>query len=240
MRFIPALAVASALAVALPVARGLAFQGMNEDRVVPNGGIFVTGWQGKVDAASAKGGRTINDSRFAPEGTSFHFTIGPAAVYWNPANTASGNYTVSAKFVEPNYEADFKLNGHAHPYGLFIGGNNMGTDKETLVYCSAYGNGHPLVRGFNPTAPQGVFQILRGGVNAAVATAAADGSVTQNIAWTVTADKAECTINGTVVGSYTKADLVAPDKLESLDGVYGIRTSHNLDFIVSGLTVKKQ
>ena len=209
--------------------------------MVPNGGITAAGWQGKVDAASAKAGRTINDSKFVAEGANLHLTIGPAAVSWNPANTATGSYTVSAKFVEPDYNADFKLNGHAHPYGLFIAGHNIGTDKETLIYCTAYGTGKPLIRGFNPAAPQGVFQILRPATaSPTVATAAADGSVTQNITWTVTPDKAECSINGGVVGSYTKAELVMPDKLESLDGVYGIRVSHNMEVVVSGLAMKKQ
>jgi hypothetical protein len=243
MRLIHTFSIAVALAAAVPVARGVAFQamqGMNmDDRVVPNGGIFVTGWQGKVDSQSAAQGRTINDSRFASEGGGIHLTIGPAAVYWNPANKATGTYTVSAKFVEPNFAADLKLNGHAHPYGLFIAGNNMGTDKETLIYCTAYGDGRSLVRGFSPTAPSGVFQVLRG-TNPAVAKAAADGSVTQTIMWSVTDNKAECSINGTVVGTYAKAEIVAPAKLESLEGVYGIRISHNLEVIESGLTMKKQ
>ena len=39
----------------------------------------------------------------------------------------------------------------------------------------------------------------------------------------VKGDKVECAINGTVVASYPKAELVAAGKLKSTDGVYGIR-----------------
>jgi hypothetical protein len=106
---------------------------MDPDRVVPNGGISVAGWQGKIDAASVTQGRTINDSKFAQEGTALHLTIGPAAVYWNPANTASGDYTVKGTFKEPKYK---DANSHPHPYGIFIGGTKMGTDQMTLVYAS--------------------------------------------------------------------------------------------------------
>jgi hypothetical protein len=41
------------------------------------------------------------------------------------------------------------LNTHPHPYGAFIGGNDMGTADQTL-YCAAYGNGKFVVRGFGP------------------------------------------------------------------------------------------
>jgi hypothetical protein len=63
--------------------------------------------------------------------------------------------------------------------------------------------------------------------------------VSQEIALSVTGDKVECAINGTVVGSYAKADLVAAGKLKSTDGVYGLRFAHNTDATVTGLTVTK-
>ena len=63
--------------------------------------------------------------------------------------------------------------------------------------------------------------------------------MTQEVAWVVTADKAECKINGTVVGSYPKADLVGAGKLESLDGIAGIRIAHNVDVNVTGFKVTK-
>ena len=63
--------------------------------------------------------------------------------------------------------------------------------------------------------------------------------VTQEIAVSVRGDKVECAINGTVVGSYNKADLVADGRLKSTDGVYGIRFAHNTEALVTGLTVTK-
>jgi hypothetical protein len=51
----------------------------------------------------------------------------------------------------------------------------------------------------------------------------------------VTADKIECSVNGTVVGSYPKADVVAAGKLKSTDGVYGIRFAHNTEATVTEL-----
>jgi hypothetical protein len=64
--------------------------------------------------------------------------------------------------------------------------------------------------------------------------------VTQEIALSVNGDNVTCTINGTAVGTYKKADLVTAGKLKSTDGVYGIRFAHNTEATVTGLTMTKQ
>jgi hypothetical protein len=225
MRLIRASVIA--LAVAVPVA----LIAQDADRKVAGGGIAVKGWQGKIDAGAAKKGLTINDSKFAGDGKNLNLTVGPAASYWNPANTLKGDYTVKATFTEPKISAD-----HPHPYGIFIGGSQLDTDKHNLLYCVAYSDGTFLVRGFSGGT---VFNPSKRGPHAAVKKAGADGSVTQDIAWTVKGDRAECSINGQMVAGFNKADIVGPGKLESTDGVYGLRVSHNVNVNVTGLTAGK-
>jgi hypothetical protein len=204
-------------------------------RQVANGGVAVSGWTGQIDPGEARRGQALSNAKLTQEGKDLHVTTGPAVAYWNPANTASGDYTVKATFTEPKY---MNLNDHPHPYGIFIGGNDMGTPNESYLYCAAYGNGNFIVRGFGP-AP---FQ-LNGGhgeANAAVHKAAAQGSpVTQDIAMSVKGGDVTCSINGTVVATYKKADLVTAGKLKSTNGVYGIRFSHNTEGTVGGLAVTK-
>jgi hypothetical protein len=220
---------------AILVAAGFA-QGQDEtSRKVAGGGVSVPGWTGKIDANEEKAGKTLNDAKLSKEGSDLHITTGPAVVYWNPANKASGDYTVKATFTEPKY---MNLNSHPHPYGIVIAGNDMGTDTESYLYCAAYGSGNFIVRGFGP-AP---FQMngRRGEENAAVHKAAAVGEpVTQEIAMSVKGGRVECKINGTVVASYDKAAVVTEGKLKSTDGVYGIRAAHNTDLLVSGLSMTK-
>jgi hypothetical protein len=204
-------------------------------RAVEGGGVKVSGWTGQIDAKEAEAGMTINSAKFAKEGDAFHVVTGPAVTYWNPANKASGDYTVKAKFTEPKY---MNLNDHPHPYGIMIAGNDLGTDKQSYLYCAAYGNGNFIVRGFGP-AP---FQVngRRASTDPAVNKAGAKGeSVTQEIAVSVKGDKVECAINNKVVGSYDKAAVVGEGKLKSTDGVYGIRFGHNTEVTVSGLAVSK-
>lgn len=203
-------------------------------RAVSGGGISAPGWMGKIDAGEARNGMKLEDAKLMAMGGGLHVVTGPAVTYWNPANRATGNYTVKATFREDKYMA---LNSHPHPYGIVIAGNDMGTDNMTYLYCAAYGNGRFIVRGFGP-AP---FQMNgRGEANPAINRAAGQGQpVSQEIAVTVSADKVECAINGTVVGSYPKADLVADGKLKSTDGLYGIRIGHNAEAVVTGLSMTK-
>ena len=203
-------------------------------RGVAGGGVSAPGWTGKIDAKEETAGLTLNSAKLAKDGAALHVTTGPAVTYWNPANKASGDYTVKATFKEPKY---MSLNSHPHPYGIVIAGNDLGTDQQSYLYCAAYGNGNFIVRGFGP-AP---FQMNgRGGPDPAVNKAAGVGEpVTQEIAISVKGEKVECSINNKVVASYDKSALVTAGKLKSTDGVYGIRFAHNTEAFVTGLTITK-
>jgi hypothetical protein len=222
------------LAISAVVTASTLLLAQDPDRAVRGGGVFIPGWTGKIDAGSVRQGRTLNDSKLAQEGTALHVTAGPATTYWNPANTASGDYTVKATFTEPRF---MELNSHPHSYGIFVGGNDMGTDQMSLVYCVAYGSGELLVRGFSGPA---VFTLLRQSPNAAVHKAAGVGKpVTQEIMWRVKGGRAECSINGMVVAGYDKAELVTGGKLRSTDGVFGLRFTHNVEAVITGFAMTK-
>jgi hypothetical protein len=236
MRRVHGLAVAAALSLlpAMSSAQGAAQAG-DASRTVAGGGISVAGWQATVDPKEAAAGATAAQSKLSKEGDALKVTTGPAIAYYNPANTASGSYTVKATFTEKDYMG---LNGHPHPYGLFIGGNDLGGANATYLYCSAYGNGTFIARLFGP----GIVNLNgRSEANAAINKAAGKGSsVTQEIAITVTPDNVECAINGTTVGTYPKANVVGAGKLKSTDGVYGVRFGHNTEATVTGLTMTKK
>lgn len=234
MHFISGSALAVAIVSLAPAIFGA--QGQEGARAIAGGGISVPGWTGKIDASEERAGQVLNNSKLTQSGNVLHVTTGPAVTYWNPANKATGNYTVKATFNEPKY---MSINDHPHPYGIVIGGNDLGSSQQSYLYCAAYGDGTFIVRGFGPEA----FQM--GGrnpqANAAVHKAAGRGQpVTQEIAVSVKGNRVECAINGTVVAGYDKASLVTAGKLKSTDGVYGIRFSHNTDATVTGLSMTKE
>src|ERR1700733_7982906 len=215
MRLIHGSTIAVAILMLIPATTQAQDQ-TEASRSVAGGGISVPGWTGKIDAGEGRRGQTLNDRKLAQEGNAMRVIPGPAVTYWNPANKATGNYTVKATFKEPKY---MNLNSHPHPYGIAIAGNDLGTAQQSYLYCAAYGNGNFIVRGFGP----GPFQMNGPGEeNSAVNKAAGKGEpVTQEIAISVKGDRVECAINGKVVADYDKAKLVTAGKLTSTDGIYG-------------------
>jgi hypothetical protein len=235
MRFVSAATIALAITV---LASGVTAQ-QDLDRVVPGGGITGAGWQGNViDAGSLKQGRSINDSKFAVAGDTITINAGPNNIYWNPAHVGNGDFTVKATFAESNH---LKHSNHPHPYGLFIGGANLDTPKANLLYCSVYGNGTYIVRGFAPDGTNGVFRLggNRPTAHEAVKKVGPEGTVTQEIAMSVKGGNVECSVNGTVVSTHPAADVVGAGKLASTDGIVGLRIGHNLDVVVTGFSVTK-
>jgi opacity protein-like surface antigen len=220
----------SAAVVAIALA-GVAASAQDADRSVAGGGIKASGWQGKVDPGASKQGKTINDSKFVQEGNNLRLSIGPAAIYWNPSNTAKGDYTVKATFTEPKMSAN-----HPHPYGVFIGGSNLDSEQQNLMYCVAYGDGTFLVRQFSGTT---VNTVAKRQPHEAVRKASGEGSVTNEVGWRVKGGRAECLINGTAVAGFDASEITGAGKLASTDGIVGLRVSHNLDVVVSNFGVNK-
>jgi hypothetical protein len=218
--------VATAL-IALVAASGLWAQ--DPDRTVSDGGIKIAGWKGRVDRGPLAQGRTINDSRVVAIPGGMRMSIGPAAIFWNPANVAKGNYEVKATF----HEHKMAMN-HPHSYGIFIGGNDLESDTETLLYCIVYGNGTYSVKTFHGAK---VTNLVDRAPHEAIRKAGADGETTNEIGVRVEGDKVSCVVNGTEIRSFSKSEVIAPDRLKSTDGIYGIRVSHNLELTVTGLTM---
>jgi hypothetical protein len=227
--------VSIAATIGLCISPAIFAQADETSRKIAGGGITAPGWTGKIDASEEKQGQALNNAKFAESGGAFNVTTGPAVSYWNPANKATGDYTVKATFTEPKF---MNLNTHPHPYGIFVAGNDLGAGEQSYLYCAAYGNGNFIVRGFGPDA----FQMngRRGEANASVHKAAGPGEpVTQDIAISVKGGRVECSINGTVVAGYDKDAVVSAGKLKSTDGVYGLRFAHNTEVTVTNFKVTK-
>lgn len=194
------------------------------DRSV-EGGVQVEGWMNRIDRRPLEQGMTADDSRMTMEGDAFRLSVGPAGNFWNPEHVASGDYEVSATFFEHATNSS-----HPHPYGLFIGGADLESDTEELLYCIVYGNGDYAVKTFHG---ENVTAITAREASDAINVANADGEATNEVAWRVSGGTASCVVNGQVVGTYSADDVIGDDKISSFDGVYGIRVSHNVELTVS-------
>src|SRR5947209_3428041 len=87
------------------------------------------GWKVRADrSTSATDPDAAGAISFTTMGTGFHATNPQAAVYWNPANTASGTYTLKGSFTL------MKPSGHANYYGLVFGGSDLHGPQQNYLY----------------------------------------------------------------------------------------------------------
>jgi len=209
--------------VGLSLAAGVACaQGNDPDKVTATGGVMVTGWQGRIDPQAAKGGRNISQDKVVSMGSGFHVTSGPAAIYWNPANTASGNYTVTGSFTQT------KAPTHPEAYGLFVGGSNLAGATQKYTYFLVRQDGQYMISRRDGAKVNAVVPWTD---SPAVKQTNASAKGTNLLSIVVAPDKTRFLVNGTEVHSQPTASVDA-------SGIAGLRINHNLNVHVDGFGVK--
>lgn len=178
------------------------------------------GWMVRADrstsATDPDGAGTI---KFMAMGSGFHAVTPQAAVFWNPANTASGAYTVKGTFTL------LKPSGHTNYYGLVFGGSDLDNAKQSYTYFLVAQDGTWLIKKRNGDAD--TQNVVAKTANDAVKKPDATGKSTNALEVRVGADKIDYVVNGTVVHSMPKAGV-------KTDGMYGIRSNHLLEIQVDG------
>ena len=88
------LPVLFALAAASPLA---AQQHQHDpDDAVADGGTLPAGWHARLDRADA----AMENVKFIAADNGYRATLGPAAIFYNPADVADGTYRVQATFTQ--------------------------------------------------------------------------------------------------------------------------------------------
>jgi hypothetical protein len=184
------------------------------------------GWKMHTDhSADAADPDAPGANKFVAAGSGFHATNPMAAIYWNPANTATGPYTLKGTFKL------IKSTGYNEYYGLIFGGSALEGPMQNYLYFMVTDDGTYLIKRRDGSSTQGVSAKTP---SDAVKKPDASGSATNALEVRVGADKVDFVINGTVVKSMPKTGLVAKS-----DGIYGIRINHQLDVQIDGFGVSK-
>jgi hypothetical protein len=194
--------------------------------VAPLSAQTPAGWKLRVDRSmNASDPDAAGSIKFITMGSGFHATNPQAAVYWNPANTAAGNYTVKGTFKL------VKTEGHGEYFGLIFGGSNLEGATQKYLYFMVNSEGDWLIKSRDGS---GTSQVASSGsASDAVKAAGADGTSTIALEVRVMADKIDFVFNGKVVNSMPKAG-------QKTDGTYGIRINHMLEVHIDGFAVTKQ
>jgi hypothetical protein len=183
------------------------------------------GWMVRADrstsASDPDGAGTI---KFMTMGAGFHAINPTAAVFWNPANTATGTYTLKGTFTL------LKPSGHTNYYGLVFGGEGLEGPQQNYTYFLVAQNGTWLIKKRDGDAS--TLNVAPKTPNAAVKQPDANGTSTNALEVRVGADKVDFVVNGTVVHTMPKAGL-------KTDGIYGIRVNHLLEVQIDGFALSK-
>jgi hypothetical protein len=184
------------------------------------------GWMLRADRSTAAlDPDSAGSIKFMAMGAGFHAITPQAAVFWNPANTATGNYSLKGTFtlVRPS--------SHTNYYGLVFGGQNLENSRQQYLYFTVAQDGTWLIkRREGDVNTQTVAQERSPVVKRPDAT----GKSINALEVRVLTDKIDYLVNGTVVHSTPRTGLTA-----KTDGIYGMRINHVLDVMVEGLSVTK-
>ena len=184
------------------------------------------GWKVRADrSTSATDPDAAGTIKFVTMGTGFHATNPQAAVYWNPANTATGNYTLKGTFTL------VKPSGHTNFYGLVFGGGDLEGAKENYNYFLVAQDGTWLVK---HREGEETKDIAPKTANDAVKKPDASGKSVNALEVRVQPSKIDYVVNGTVVHSTPKSGMSA-----RTDGTWGMRVNHQLEVHVDQLAVTK-
>jgi hypothetical protein len=184
------------------------------------------GWSVRIDRSQSAADPDDNPNlKFVTMGKGFHVTAGPAGVFWNPKNTATGNYTAKATFTLT------KPSGHTNYYGLVIGGEDLGGPKQNYIYFLVAQDGSYLI---NHRSGDAVHPVQARTKHEAVRTPDEKGRSTNALEVRVGAKDIQYVVNGTVVHTTPKSGMTA-----KTDGLVGFRVNHQLDVHVEGFEVQK-
>jgi hypothetical protein len=197
------------------------------DKKVMGGGSVPAGWSYRLDDTTAM----IANVKFAPMGGGFHFTTGPAGIYWRDADAVTGSFHTIATFRQT------KAPMHPEAYGLFIMGNDLKGPNQSYIYFLVRGDGMYSIR--QRTGGNVTNVTTEGNRNGWVANAAVvkqdstSGAATNllEISGDAVGKKITFKVNGKVVHEMNATGGTV--------GVVGIRMNHNLDVHVDGFAVHK-
>lgn len=193
---------------------------------VPLSAQAPAGWLERVDAsADAADPDDVPNVTLRTVANGFEVTTGPAVTLWNPANTATGNYTLEGTFtlLQPS--------GHTNYYGLIYGGSGLEGASQSYIYFLVAQNGSFIIR--HRAGNDTVHDILGRTPHAAVTQPGANGQSVNRLQVRVGANDTQFSVNGTVVHTAPKSGMAA-----NTNGVWGVRVNHVIPGVrVEGLRV---
>lgn len=209
----------TALTLALAVPAMAQDHQADPDKAVQGGGSLPTGWMARTDGSAA-----MTNVKFVDMAPGWHITLGPAAIFYQPTDTTSGNaHLVALLHMTPPKPM------HPESYGMFLGGQDLQGPNQSYTYFLIRADGKFMIKrrmGDKTTTVMGWT------ANTAVNAADAEGNATNELTVLIKDGKVSFMANGKEVYAASAADV-------DTKGVVGVRINHNLSVHLEKLQVHR-
>jgi hypothetical protein len=173
------------------------------------------GWQVRLDRPNS----TAPIHFMSMEGR-LHAVLGPAGIFYQPATTATGNFTAQGTFTLN------KPSEHPEAFGLLVGGRNLDAANQDYLYFIIRQDGQFMVK---HRAGDETHTVIDWTEHQAVRRPGADGKATNTLAVESSANGVRFLVNGTQVGNLPRG--------VNTSGIVGLRLNHNLDVVITDFGV---
>lgn len=181
-------------------------------------GVLPAGWEARLDRPGG-----LENVRFMEMQGHQHAILGPSAVFYNPAHTATGAYRLAGTFTQNRPTA------HPEGYGLVLGGRDLAGDGQDYLYFLVRQDGRFMVKHRAGTETHTLIDWTE---HSAVARPDDAGRTVNALAVDVGASGVRFLVDDVEVGSLPRVQYL------NTDGVYGLRINHGLDVRVDGFGVQ--
>jgi hypothetical protein len=196
-----------------------AMAGMDKDVNASGGTGAPTGYQGRTDRPTQK----LSDAKYVKGATGYEVTTGPAHILWKPADTASGNYTVSATIDQ------LATPKHPEAFGIFVGGSDLSGPTQSYLYFLVRGTGEIFAQSRKGDVLTGRIAWQK---SYAAPVQDANGKASYTLAIRVAGDSIHFLVNSHQAAVLPKKDMPTA-------GIFGLRINHNLHVHATPATITR-
>lgn len=179
------------------------------------------GWLTRFDQAGAS---EADVEMFVEMPPGWHVTTGPAGIFWDPANTVSGDFRAEMEVFL------FDPAGRREAFGLFLGGRDLqGSNQEYTYFLLRDGGEYIIKRREGAEAPT-VRPWTGHTAIRSYADRGDDASVPNVLAVEARGPNVTFYVNGDEVARVPRSDV-------PVDGAFGFRVNHRLNLHISRMDV---
>lgn len=182
-------------------------------------GALPDGWQVRLDRANA----SMESVKFVRVGEGYHATLGPSAIFYDPAHRAAGEYTAGAAFTQT------RATQHPEGYGIIVGGRDLDGANQEYLYFLVRQDGQFLIKQRVGGETHTIHDWTE---HAAITKLGGDGTATNALAVEAGAQHTRFLVNGVEVAAVGNAKL-------DTAGIAGLRINHGLDVHVGDFRIQR-